>query len=326
MSLKLRGTAVTVVVLLLISCAAPNGKHKTNQIPTHLHTDHPLVGKVWSVNHKKFVSKLELITHILSSDYVLLGETHDNLLHHQNQAWVISEIAKKHSKATVAFEMINESQGKMLHANRITDTDALLHSLNKVKTNWNYEQYYRPVFDSVLTAGYDIFPANVDRDSIVSIVIKGEQSLPDNIKSLLEKNTPTESEFSMIQQEIVASHCDMLDLETASGMVLGQRVRDAVMSLALVNNKKENIAILVAGSQHTRKDRGVPVYIRQNDQSAKILSLALLEVEAEVEDVKAYNEQWGVKDLPFDYIWFTPAMERPDPCEQMREYMKHHKK
>jgi len=325
MILIIRVSAVVSVVLLLISCAS-KGKHETDQAPRQLYTDHPLVGKIWSVNDKTIVSKNELVTHILGSDYILLGETHDNLLHHQNQAWVISEIAKKHPKAVVAFEMINESQGKMLQAHQVKDTDALLHSLNKVKTNWNYEQYYRPVFDSVLTAGYDIFPANVDRKSIMNIVIKGEQSLPDNIKSLLEKNAHTESEFSIIQQEIVASHCDMLDLEAASGMVLGQRVRDAVMSLALVNNKKDKIAILIAGSQHTRKDRGVPVYIRQNDQSAKILSLAWLEVEGEVEDVNAYAKQWRAQDLPFDYVWFTPAIDRPDPCEEMRKYMKHHKK
>ena len=122
------------------------------------------------------------------------------------------------------------------------------------------------------------------------------------------------------------SHYDMLDLEAASGMVLSQRVRDSVMSLALVNNKHDNIAILIAGSQHTRKDREVPIYVRQNDKTAKILSLAWLEVEADGNDISAYAKHWTAKVLPFDYVWFTSAIDRPDPCEEMRKYMKHHKK
>jgi len=325
MMLKILYFAVAGIVVLLESCATNHGDHKTDNTNRLLHADHPLVDKIWDVNARQFVSKNEIVAHLQSSDYVLLGETHDNLLHHENQAWVIAQMAKKLNKAAVAFEMINETQGKLIGDSKIENTDALLHVLNKVKTNWDYAQYYTPVFESVFTAGYDIYAANLDRQSIVNIVIKGEQSIAVSIKSLLDKNLFSDAELSIMHQEIMASHCDMLNEESASGMVVGQRVRDAVMALALENNKHENIAILIAGSGHVRRDRGVPTYIRKIDSTAKILSLAWLEVEADMKTVDAYAEQWRSSGLPFDYVWFTAGVERPDPCEEMHKHMQRQK-
>ncbi len=143
---------------------------------------------------------------------------------------------------------------------------------------------------------------------------------------MLGETPLSEADLSKMQQEIVDSHCGMLDLETASAMVLGQRVRDAVMGAALVDNKHADLAILVAGSGHARKDRGVPVYIKSLDQDAKILSLAWLEVKGGVTAVAAYAKHWQTTDFPFDYVWFGPAPQRLDPCEALRKHMGSRKK
>jgi hypothetical protein len=45
----------------------------------------------------------------------------------------------------------------------------------------------------------------------------------------------------------------------------------------------------------------------------------------EVLDAEAYAKHWGAQQLPFDYVWFTPRVDRPDPCEQFRQHMKNKK-
>jgi hypothetical protein len=66
----------------------------------------------------------------------------------------------------------------------------------------------------------------------------------------------------------------------------------------------------------------VPKYILQSRPGAKIVSIAWLEVLPEADTVADYAQRWGGEVLPFDYVWFTPRADRPDPCEQFRRHMK----
>jgi hypothetical protein len=107
------------------------------------------------------------------------------------------------------------------------------------------------------------------------------------------------------------------------GMMLGQRVRDTVMARSLVQNKKDkshDSIVLIAGSGHVVKHQGVPVHLVQMDKQAKILSLAWMEVSQEHDDPEQYGQFWQNTSLPFDYVWFTPRIERADPCEEIRKH------
>jgi hypothetical protein len=105
-------------------------------------------------------------------------------------------------------------------------------------------------------------------------------------------------------------------------MVAVQRVRDAVMSLSLLNSHAD-AKVLIAGAGHTRTDRGVPLYLRNHAKESSILSLAFLEIEQDATDIDAYSQRWGGQALPFDYVWFTPAVQRQqDPCDALEHRIK----
>jgi uncharacterized iron-regulated protein len=63
-------------------------------------------------------------------------------------------------------------------------------------------------------------------------------------------------------------------------MILGQRVRDIVMTESLLNSQSP-LKVLIAGAGHVRNDRGVPVYIHTQTINARILALGFVEVDDE---------------------------------------------
>lgn len=310
---------LVLLSLLMAACSMPTKKAGE---PNMLFPGHVLAGKIWDVKAEKYVSKQELAGRIAVSDYLLLGETHDNPKHHQGQAWAIAQLAGVQRSAVVAFEMISEQQGKVITGKQYDSTESLIAGLNHIKTNWEYQRLYADIFAETLKADYAVLPANFDRQEIMQFARKGEAELPPKIKKMLDEKPLPAEQVAASRKEIEGSHCGMINEEMTVAMMLVQRAKDARMAQALIASDKVMARVLVAGSGHVRKDRGVPFYLPTNGEQKKVLTIAWAEVQPEAIDANAYAEHWGAQQLPFDYVWFTPRVDRPDPCEQFRQHMK----
>ena len=259
----------------------------------------------------RFIEREQLNQRILNSDYLLLGETHDNIRHHQLQASVIDTLHKAQRDASVAFEMIDDEQGELLKGKTVNSSAELIGLLRQAKSTWSYETQYRVVFDSVLAAGYPILPANLRYSKLRQMIKLQEQELPQEIGQVLRQVPLSKEQLQHLQADIVKGHCGMIPLHATAPLVLGQRIRDAVMSQSLLQSTHKT-RVLVAGSGHVRKDRGVPLYLRKLHRGAAILAIGFREVDAEAVNMADYLHE--EQAIPFDYVWFTPAAEREDPC------------
>ena len=288
--------------------------------------NHELANKIWHVNSQQFVEKNELLPNILQSDYILLGETHDNIEHHNGQLWVINELIKAKKEVGVAFEMISQSQADSADINGFKNAKDLITHLEKEETGWQYSAYYQALFDTVLSAKFDIYSANLSRESLMNTMRKGGKGVPPDIQRVLDNNPLGESPKESLKEEIIKSHCGVANEGMVKAMILGQRVRDAIMSEILLKARKDSSLpmVLIAGSGHVRNDRAVPMYLKNEDKGAKVISIAWLEVDEEANTVSDYAYHWKEGKLPFDYAWFTPQVERPDPCEEMRRMHQKH--
>ena len=193
---------------------------------------------------------------------------------------------------------------------------------------WEYEKYYLPVFNSVIKGGFAIYPGSIGRKELMDMLRQGENNLPPHIKSTMDSVPLTKAQIETMRQEIESSHCGMINDKMVETMLLGQKVRDAAMSHNLTSNKSSltPTMVLIAGSGHVRKDRGVPHYLQQEAGNAKVTAIAWLEVVPEAKNIDDYANFWGNGELPFDYVWFTPMADRPDPCAEMKKYMEKHRK
>ena len=304
-------------LILLGGCTSHGGLKP----PALLLSQHTLVDKIWDVQASRFIDETQLIRRALASDYLLLGEIHDNSRHHQLQARVIDWLRQQQRLASVSFEMITYQQGEVLKQHSYASSAELIALLNQEKSSWPYKRDYQIVFDSVIAAGFEILPANLGQNELTQIINLGEDELPDDVRQILKQTPLTDKQTADLQNEIVRAHCNMMPPDATQPMVLVQRARDAVMSLSLLKSRAD-IKVLIAGAGHTRVDRGVPLYLRKHDRTGGVLSLAFQEVKEGATSVEAYSERWGGQELPFDYVWFTPAVQRQDPCEQLKRRFK----
>ena len=319
---------IYAILLFLISCLTLS---LSGCLPSSFHTpklvllDHALVGKVWDVRQQSFIDQSALTNQALASEYLLLGERHDNLVHHQHQAWFIETLAKEKHQASVAFEMIDNYQGDRITKQSIASVDDLITKLNRSKSNWQYETRYRGIFAAALNAGFVIEAANLNRKRLMHIVKQGEDNLPADYRRMLEKTPFSPPQFRALQIEINQAHCNMLGVTSSRAMALGQRLRDAIMAESLIRSKADH-KVLIAGMGHVRNDRAVPLYMRSNlkvkADDHRILSVGFIEVDNNMNRVSDYAKYWGDETLPFDIIWFTPKLEREDACAELRKHFR----
>lgn len=282
--------------------------------------DHDLVDHIYDVTNDRFISRQQLDNRLAQVDFVLLGESHDNLRHHVIQTELIDVLAQRQGTVSVVFEMIDTRQGDAIKNQSFDSAAALIEALEPRGAGWQYETYYAGLFDAVIAADMTIRPGNVDRQALMNMV-RGSESLDTDIEKLLDQVTLDEKN---LRDEIAASHCHLLDNEMIAPMVNAQRIRDAFMTLSLVRADAD-IRVLVAGNGHVRTDRGVPLYLRQwhsPGEQPEILTVTALEVREDARHPRQYSSDWGADVLPFDYVWFTPRAERQNPCEEMEQHMK----
>jgi uncharacterized iron-regulated protein len=122
-----------------------------------------------------------------------------------------------------------------------------------------------------------------------------------------------------LQADIVESHCGMLPDSVVPRLVLAQRVRDAAMAQALIDDATSDGAVLIAGNEHARADRGVPIYLHAPGlpgASARSVSVGFVEAGAGDQRVPGFPGSVITQYPGFDYLWITPPVARDDPCHR----------
>jgi uncharacterized iron-regulated protein len=99
-------------------------------------------------------------------------------------------------------------------------------------------------------------------------------------------------------------------------MTIAQRARDATMAEVLLGAGDDG-AVLISGNGHVRRDLAVPLYLSAAGDKASCV-VGILEVDAETEDPRAYVRSAASRGPRYDFAWFTPRVDRPDPCAAFR--------
>ena len=267
--------------------------------------DHPLVGSLWQTDGSSRVGEDALIAAALKSDWVLLGESHDNPDHHRLQARIVAELGARGRRPALVWEMAGPAQAEALAAARLDAVADLGAALNWEERGWYAWSIYQPIAEAALTHGMKMHPGNPSPETTQAIA-HGE-ALPQPQRARLDWERDYDGEQrSDLMALLAASHCNALPESDLEAMADVQRLRDSWMAASLREADAGSGAILIAGAQHVRKDRGVPWRLGE-----AALSLALVEVEEgklSAADYTAFDPRL------FDFVWFTAKVEQEDHC------------
>ena len=253
----------------------------------------PLEGRIWDVRAGRFVSEPELFAQAARARHVILGEVHDNPEHHRLQLAVLRALAGQ--RRALAMEQFDSEHQSAMDRVASGDAEALADAGRFDRKGWNWP-LYRPLVEFALERRWPVRAANLSRAEARRIVgDPGLSGLPPAAPGLV----------AALERDIAEGHCGQRpEAKRLSGMVEAQRARDARLAAAMTAS-----SVLITGNGHARRDRGVPLYLKD----PAVVSVAFLEVEPGKTAPREYLRDF-YSEASFDFVWFTGRHERADPC------------
>lgn len=229
---------------------------------------------------------------------VILGEIHDNPVHHLHQA----ELVARWKPAAVVFEMITAAQAKSAQSVDRNDAAAMALALQWAGSGWPDYAMYHPVFAGSGAAqlyGAAMIRADVRRaiDEGAAAVFGAQAADYGLVEPLAD------SEQSAREADQMTAHCNGLPPEMLAGMVEAQRLRDAAFARTALAalRKTGGPVVVITGSGHADTVRGIPAALAVAAPNVTVFSIG------QVEGDPGANP-------PFDRWIVTSPMARGDPC------------
>lgn len=252
----------------------------------------------------------EVVARMLASDFVLLGELHDNPHHHARRAALLERL--KRPVAVVAEQLPRGAAPPLRSGMAGASLRAALEAAGFDARAWRWP-LHEPLFTAVARGGHRLLGGNLDRDSARRLAREGASAMPVELGPLA-RHTLSDAARAALESDLREGHCGRLGPEHLPGMVWAQRGRDAAMAQAMLDASDARQAtgarpvLLLAGNGHVRRDYGVPQLLAGQGAGARVLSIGFIEATASPFSARGQH----------DILWITPAAARDDPCKEMR--------
>jgi uncharacterized iron-regulated protein len=252
--------------------------------------------RIVEVASGRTISRAQLVAAMRASDYVLLGELHDNGWHHRRRGELLADLGPDMS---IVAEQL--TRGRQVQSG--PDLLSRLSAAGFDAAAWRWPAH-EPLFQGAVASGATLAGGNVPRDLARQVAREGEGAMPADLRAMLASAPLMPAAQEALDADLRAGHCGQLSDAQLPGVRLAQRLRDASMWAALRDSARRP-AILLAGNGHVRLDYGVPALIAAQQPGARTLSVGFVEAGT------------AVAGLPYTYVWITPGVSREDACERM---------
>jgi uncharacterized iron-regulated protein len=295
---------------------------------------HPLCGRVYATRSQKLLEPASndcplersqgltgaISAAIKANGIVILGEVHDNPLHHKLRSSLLMP------GAPVVFEQMRaDLQPQIAAFMEKSDghgtAEAFKRAVGWADLGWD-QTSYDPIFAEVLRAKLPIYAGDAPRAKMMALVKQGAEAVAASDQERLALSRPQSDSLSKASLvEIEEAHCGMLPKEVLPGMAIAQRYRDAHLAdVTLAAVLKHGSAILITGNNHARTDRGVPWYIAAREPQRPVLSVMFVAAVPEQTAIEDYVPRAPDGAPAADFIVLTaPVIRDSNPCDAFRK-------
>ena len=241
------------------------------------------------------------------ADVVILGEVHDNPIHHSHQARAVAALRP----TALVFEMLSPEQAGLAMGLPRGDGKALGQALQWEESGWPDFAMYHPIFTAAPHAA--LYGAALPREDVRRAFSEGAASVFGAEAAQYGLTIALDAEDqSRREAEQMAAHCDALPPEMLPGMVQAQRLRDAALARAVLQalDATGGPVAVITGTGHARTDTGIPAALAQAAPQLRVLSIGQLEAAPGTAIETA---------PPYDLWIITAPTPRDDPCAVFRK-------
>jgi uncharacterized iron-regulated protein len=312
-----RAALASLALALLVACAGAPAR-----------SDPSGAAAIVDVAHGRLVNEDDLVDALAPVRFRLLGELHDDPEHHAMRARLVKKIAQRGLHPAVVFEQFDlEHDAALKKAQTANATPESLANAGQLdREGWKWPMH-APIVAAALAAHLPIRAGNLSRREIMSLTPANDDArAPAHALhgfARLEAARWSDAQERTLTEEIVEAHCNVLPARVVPRVVRAERMRDAAMAQALVDDATADGAILIAGDGHVRANLGVPVYLRAPGlpgSAATSQSVGFVERDTAGNDAldDVAIERLVAEHPGFDFLVVTPRIERSDPCAEFR--------
>lgn len=260
----------------------------------------------------KEISSFDQIIGELSRHRVIyIGESHTSMSDHLLQLRIIESLHKIQPNLAIGMEMFpSSSQAALdkytLESSQMDERTFLKES--KYYDVWRYDfRYFRDILNYAKNNQIPVLGLNVDR-KIVSQVFK--EGNTDGLKKELIQQLPSDRDLDMqgYKERLSSMYSihsrDGIASGMQSGFIQAQAIWDETMAENIAHHLQSNpeqTVVVLAGTQHTRKDSGIPPRVARR----------IPVNQASVLNIYNNNEPKNLSDIA-DYYFFSAPQELPE--------------
>lgn len=288
----------------------------------------PAPGLIFDMAGQRYVMFDDMVSRLAGTRFILIGEKHDNPIHHHHQAQLVRALSKHNdSKRAVVWEMFNRDQQDSLdQAWQTVGPEELGSAMKWGESGWPSWHDYAPIAEAAKENGLPMVAGNLPQDVLRPMISDGISALPTELAEKLALPPLPDDIAARFDQEIAEGHCNMLPKSQVPAFSFVQFARDASLARAMIDANKTSSpdgAFLIAGAMHVRDDVAAPYHLRRYapDVTDKDIAVVIL-VEADdpgedISGARDYALRMGSANVA-DFLWFTNDLPRTDPCEDMQ--------
>ena len=249
-------------------------------------------------------------TQRLQGDTVaLLGEVHDNPLHHRLRAQALRRACAGGWRPALVMEQFDLEQQPAIERSRSEQPRDARRLIEQASggSNWSWRDY-EPFVALALEFNLPLWAGNLSRAQAARVMREGYEPVlgAERMAVWNLQRVPDAAWQAAQEQEIDRGHCGALPKAMWAAMARAQFARDAALAHLLRRHGARG-AVLLAGNGHVRRDIGVPRWL-DGVPPTRTLVVGFVEID-------------GSDPLPgqYDVVVKTERAPRPDPCEGLRQ-------
>lgn len=290
-----------------------------------------------AIETNKGITDAEFLADLLDADIILLGERHGREAFQSRERQILEALALGDVYPALVFEMLQPNQMQTLEAHRAEHPEAasgLGAALTWWDTGWPAWSFYQPIFELAYLARLSIIAGDLnDEDQLAA---RDEERRGPSGLDLYPFGA--EMRGSRIHgswlDSLERAHCGLVERSDLNDRASLQVARDQALALATAKaalglDQDEELprqageirqpVVLIAGSAHTRLDRGVGAYLADYLVDAKIVSIVMRERLFSGQGVVEQDVP-GVLGKTYDYQWSVVVEDvKQGQCDKLRE-------
>lgn len=229
----------------------------------------------------------QIIAELAGKCVIYIGETHDSMADHLLQLRIIQGLHRKGLDLAIAMEMFPTDSQAALDNYLLKKSDTMDEAEFLRQSHWfdvwRYDwRLFRPIFNFCRKYSIPVHGINIDREIVSTVFSDGNTDAltPEQLETVARQRDLAIEGYVERLREVHEFHAESPHGKDKgiAGFLQSQAIWDESMAdniAKILHNNPSKTVIVIAGSQHTRKDSGIPPRLarRMDVSQSSVLNL-----------------------------------------------------